>query len=75
MVKMSKNFFSLILMKLCDHVEIWFISLCFKFGLKFSLGSAYFVVKIVLLIIPWARKGILWVFHDFRGILQVFLRI
>ena len=32
--KMSKNFSSLILMKLCDHLGIWFISMCFKFGLK-----------------------------------------
>ena len=65
MVKMSKNFFSPILMKPCDHVEIWFISVCFKFGLKFTLESAYLVVKTVLLIIPWAGKGILWVFHAF----------
>ena len=33
------------------------------------------MVKTVLLIIPWARKGILWVFHVFRGISQVFKRI
>ena len=65
MVKMSKNSFSPILMKLCDHVEIWFISVCFTFGLKFPLKSAYLVVKTVLLIIPWAGKGILWVFHVF----------
>ena len=37
---MSKNFSSLILMKLCDHVGIWFIRVCFKFGLKIPLGSA-----------------------------------
>ena len=38
--KMSKNFSSLILMKLCDHVGIWFIRVCFKFGLKIPSGSA-----------------------------------
>ena len=37
---MSKNFSSLILMKLCDHVGIWFIRVCFKFGLKIPSGSA-----------------------------------
>ena len=73
--KMSKNFSSLILMKLCDHVGIWFISMCFKFGLKIPPRSAYLEVKTVLLIIPWARKGIVWVFHVFRGISQVFKRI
>ena len=38
--KMSKNFSSPILMKLCDHVGIEFIRVCFKFGLKIPLGSA-----------------------------------
>ena len=38
--KMSKNFSSLILMKLCQHVGIWFIRVCFKFGLKIPSGSA-----------------------------------
>ena len=73
--KMSKNFSSLILMKLCHHVGIWFIRVCFKFGSKIPSGSAWLVVKTVLLIIPWARKGILWVFHVFRGISQVIKRI